>query len=221
MDCIVRMWLWIARTQSWQGYWPSLDTMTVIWQNTVMVVEHTRMFSLDELSLEVERLLQELGLARIQQDNRVSAIPDARTIRYYTSLGLLDRPVIEGRQGKYAKRHLLQLVAVKALQSISLPLAEIQARLYGLTDDELEGVINAVASHVSESRSKDESSSQTQTDALVWRELTIEPGLKISVEEKWSPTSDPEILAKRICAAINALQNKPRKTNGGSTDEHS
>jgi DNA-binding transcriptional MerR regulator len=62
-------------------------------------------------------------------------VPDLRTIRYYTTLGLLDRPAaMRGRTALYARRHLLQLVAVKRLQARGLSLAEVQARLLGATD---------------------------------------------------------------------------------------
>jgi DNA-binding transcriptional MerR regulator len=62
-------------------------------------------------------------------------VPDARTVRYYTTLGLLDRPAaMRGRTALYGRRHLLQLVAIKRLQARGLSLAEVQARLVGRTD---------------------------------------------------------------------------------------
>src|SRR5437867_10515760 len=94
-------------------------------------------FTLEELSAEVERELGERGLLGAAPDPRVSAAPDARTVRYYTTLGLIDRPTIVGRQARYGRRHLRQLVAIKALQAGALPLAEIQQRLYGRTEAEL------------------------------------------------------------------------------------
>ena len=85
---------------------------------------------LDELSNRVAGELADRGLLGAASDARVSAAPDARTVRYYTTLGLLDRPRIEGRQARYGERHLLQLLAIKALQALDFPLAEIQQRLY-------------------------------------------------------------------------------------------
>jgi DNA-binding transcriptional MerR regulator len=68
-------------------------------------------------------------------NGRVRDVPDRRTIRYYTTLGLLDRPVeLRGRTALYGRRHLLQLVAIKRLQAQGLSLTEVQARLLGLTD---------------------------------------------------------------------------------------
>src|SRR5260370_30458816 len=70
-----------------------------------------------------------------QANGRVREGPDRRTIRYYTTLGLIDRPAeMRGRTALYGLRHLLQLVAIKRLQTHGLSLAEIQARLVGQTD---------------------------------------------------------------------------------------
>ena len=45
-------------------------------------------------------------------------VPDARTIRYYATLGLIDRPeAFRGRTALYGARHLSQLVAIKRLQA--------------------------------------------------------------------------------------------------------
>lgn len=72
---------------------------------------------------------------------RVTAVPDARVIRWYATIGLLDRPTIgAGRLARYGVRHLLQLVAVKRLQAQGLPLARIQQRLAGATDEQLRAV---------------------------------------------------------------------------------
>ncbi len=74
-----------------------------------------------------------------QNNGRVRDVPDRRTIRYYTTLGLIDRPTaLRGRTALYGRRHLLQLVAIKRLQLHGLTLAELQQRLVGLSNAELE-----------------------------------------------------------------------------------
>ena len=74
-----------------------------------------------------------------QSDRRVRDVPDRRTIRYYTTLGLIDRAaVMRGRTAYYGRRHLLQLVAIKRLQARGLTLAELQQRLLGLSNAALE-----------------------------------------------------------------------------------
>ncbi len=66
---------------------------------------------------------------------RVREVPDQRTIRYYTTLGLLDRAAeMRGRTAFYGKRHLLQLVAIKKLQAQGQSLAEVQRALIGQTN---------------------------------------------------------------------------------------
>jgi DNA-binding transcriptional MerR regulator len=72
---------------------------------------------------------------------RVRDVPDRRTIRYYTTLGLIDRPAsMRGRTALYGERHLLQLVAIKRLQARGLSLAEVQAELAGLSTKRLRDV---------------------------------------------------------------------------------
>jgi DNA-binding transcriptional MerR regulator len=69
---------------------------------------------------------------------RVRAVPDRRAIRWYTTIGLIDRPVAHrGRTALYGPRHLLQLVAVKRLQASGRPLVAIQQELAGATDTQL------------------------------------------------------------------------------------
>jgi len=99
----------------------------------------TDRFPLDELS---RRVAQRLAAAPLRQTNgQVAAVPDARTLRYYTTLGLLDRPLeVRGRRAFYGERHVLQTLAVKALQAEGHALAEIQRQLNGLTDDDLRAI---------------------------------------------------------------------------------
>ena len=73
-----------------------------------------------------------------QSNGRVRELPNGRTIRWYTTIGLVDRPAAtRGRTALYGRRHLLQLAAVKKLQSAGRTLAEIQELLVGATDRRL------------------------------------------------------------------------------------
>ncbi|GAA2048780.1 hypothetical protein GCM10009839_63100 [Catenulispora yoronensis] len=72
------------------------------------------------------------GAPAAQPNGRIREVPDVRTIRYYTSIGLLDRPAaMRGRTALYGRRHLAQLVAIKRLQAAGLTLTEVQERLLG------------------------------------------------------------------------------------------
>lgn len=93
---------------------------------------HDPRWTLAELVDELSRALSATAL--VPADARAREVPDARTIRYYTTLGLLDRPAeLRGRTALYGRRHLAQLVAIKRLQAEGRTLAEVQERLAGLT----------------------------------------------------------------------------------------
>ncbi len=93
-------------------------------------------WTLEELA---ERAARALVDADVRVANgRVTGVPDGRLIRWYATIGLVDRPSIgPGRVARYSTRHLLQLVAVKRLQAQGLPLAEVQHRLAGATEASL------------------------------------------------------------------------------------
>jgi len=93
---------------------------------------------LDELvSLAATIIPKVTGGTHLRQ--RVSEIPDARTVRYYIQEGLVDRPQgSEGAAALYGYRHLLQLVAIKALQGHFLPIRAIRQALDGLDTPALE-----------------------------------------------------------------------------------
>ena len=64
-----------------------------------------------------------------------------RTIRWYTSIGLLDRPAaMRGRTALYGRSHLAQLVAIKRLQADGLTVAAVQERLLGADETAIEEI---------------------------------------------------------------------------------
>ncbi len=90
------------------------------------------MWTLDQLGARVRAALA-VGYEPARS-GRIRAVPDRRTIRYYTTLGLIDRPkAMRGRTALYGRKHLLQLVAIKRLQAERQTLNQIQVRLAGLT----------------------------------------------------------------------------------------
>lgn len=171
--------------------------------------------TLDELSEEVGQLLNRYALLGAQQDNRVSPVPDARTIRYYTTLGLIDRPKINGRQAQYSKRHVLQILSIKALQAINLPLSEIQTRLYGRSNTELEALLSSLSDFWKQ-KSKD--SPQTAVKATTWREVIVEPGVRILIQEGWQPQQDLDATLKRIKTAFEVIMPQDTQSEGGEPD---
>ncbi len=102
------------------------------------------LWNLDELVAQVA-----LGLSGGDYggaaSGRVRDLPDARAVRYYTTLGLLDRPVMQGRTAFYGVRHLRQIVAIKKLQSRGWPLARVQQELAGIDDGALKRIAELTA----------------------------------------------------------------------------
>src|SRR5687767_4351749 len=82
----------------------------------------------------MELAAQALSLAPSpgQSSGRVRDVPDVRMIRYYTTIGLMDRPAeMRGRTAFYGPQHLRQLVAIKRLQAQGMSLVEVQQSLAG------------------------------------------------------------------------------------------
>lgn len=105
----------------------------------------TPKWRLEELA---ERVSAALSLAAYegQSSGRVRSVPDARTIRYYTTLGILDRPLeMRGRTAYYGERHLLQLIAIKRLQARGWSLVEIQTALAAADTSTISGYADVPA----------------------------------------------------------------------------
>jgi len=84
----------------------------------------TETWTLADLVAEAETHLEALPPPK---NGQVRAVPDDRTVRYYATLGLLDRPAaMRGRTALYGPRHLAQIVAIKRMQSAGHSLADIQ-----------------------------------------------------------------------------------------------
>jgi len=96
-------------------------------------------WTLDEL---VRRACDALAAQDVRVPNgRVTPLPDRRVVRWYSTIGLVDRPAAyRGRTALYGSRHLLQVVAVKRRQAEGRSIAEIQAELAGATDSTLRKV---------------------------------------------------------------------------------
>jgi DNA-binding transcriptional MerR regulator len=171
-----------------------------------MVVDaSTSELSLDETVSAVQQMLEDAGIHGRSLDGRVAPLPDARTIRYYTTLGLVDRPRIVDREARYGQRHVLQLAAIKRLQAEGARLADIQARLYGQSDAELHALF-ATTSRAARS--------VVSPGPVVWREVAIAPGLKILAQAGWTADADTDELMKRVRAALDVLSAQRRHQKG-------
>jgi DNA-binding transcriptional MerR regulator len=85
-------------------------------------------YTLDEL---VNALGERIAAEDIRQEHgQVNGVPNARMLRYYTTLGLLDPPSgTRGRQATYDDHHIEQALLIKRLQAEGRTLGSIQAQL--------------------------------------------------------------------------------------------
>ncbi len=82
-------------------------------------------------------------------DDRILSIDDlaeqtgtpVRTIRFYIAEGLLPGPGARGKAAAYGPEHLLRLRLIRQLTEQRRPLAEIRARIGGLTPQEVEELL--------------------------------------------------------------------------------
>src|SRR5947209_5032014 len=133
-----------------------------------MTVESERLWTIDELGAVVTLALSVDYSG--QANGRVRDVPDRRTIRYYTTLGLIDRPArMRGRTALYGRRHLLQLVAIKRLQARGATLAQLQQQLLGLTDAGLARL--ARLPDGLDLQGQPESAAPSRRDGAFWKEL--------------------------------------------------
>lgn len=103
----------------------------------------TPQWTLSELAAEVAAQLARNYEAA--DNGQVRAIPDERAIRYYNTLGLLDRPdATRGRTALYGPRHLAQVVAIKRLQAAGRSLSEIRTLMASIDDPTLSRVAGVV-----------------------------------------------------------------------------
>lgn len=168
-----------------------------------MSEQNGKLWSLEELS----QLSQaEMERRRIPTPGgRVSQVPTTRTIRYYTSLGLVDRPLAyDGGLAQYGPRHLLQLLAIKVLQAEYLPLPEIQKQLYGRSEDELRQLIEAAT------RSEAAESKTARPKVESWLCRQLGPGIQLVVTDRqafqdWLRQERPEEVQKIFSDAMADL----------------
>lgn len=148
------------------------------------------LWTISELAAEVAAVLSEAEVD--QASGRVTEVPSTRTIRYYTTHGLLDGPLeFRGRTALYGRRHLLQLVAIKRLQARGTSLTEVQSRVVGASDDELATLAELQSGEVEGARRPEPARRReefwahpvaeptTTTSAVLERELETLPAVKL------------------------------------------
>ncbi|MBX3162480.1 MAG: MerR family transcriptional regulator [Deltaproteobacteria bacterium] len=124
------------------------------------------------------------------KNGQVRAVPDERTIRYYGTIGLLDRPIaMRGRTALYGRRHLAQVVAIKRLQTTGSSLADIQALWPSLDDATLSRMAGVALTAAAPSPPPPPSPRPARAD--FWRAAPGELAAPESVEPPAAPPVEP------------------------------
>jgi DNA-binding transcriptional MerR regulator len=138
-------------------------------------------FTLQKL---VEILKEQLPhVAPLQTKYRVSDIPTERTVRYYTTNFLVDKPLArDGVNALYGYRHLLQILAIKYLQSQYLPLVKVRSLIKNADNRELELLIPAFASAPASSRMVSREDRRIAERSFLSRTPAVDPPLRPTEE---------------------------------------
>ena len=147
--------------------------------------------TLTELEQTVRAWLDQADV--VPTDSRVARHPDKRTLRWYQSLGIVDKPLrYRGRTAIYGRRHALQATAAKLLQASGHSLAQVQAALRGATDAELEAAL-ADAGAVSPDP---DSSRSTAVSLDRFRTVELAPGVLVTIDT--AQVANPEAVIARL-----------------------
>lgn len=167
------------------------------------------LWTIHELGAEVARALAS-GYAGAP-NGRVRELPDLRTIRYYTTLGLLDRPLeMRGRTALYGRRHLLQLVAIKKLQARGLALSEVQHQLAGMTDAHLEQVAGPLPEPLPDLPRKSDGARPSEPRPSFWKEKPSAASAESSSEAASAQQEAGPLQAVALAEGVVLLLSSPR-----------
>jgi len=132
------------------------------------------LWTLGELHAQAEAVLTVLDIS--PESGRVRTVPDERTLRYYTTIGLLAGPaVLKGRKAYYGRIHLAQIVAIKRLQALGMSLAQVQQELAGATPGELEAMA-ALPDPLPEPAPMPVPAASSAPGRAFWAEAAADPG---------------------------------------------
>src|SRR5512143_321434 len=141
--------------------------------------------SLDELLDLATRFVPRVATGQARY--KVTEVPSERTVRYYTTSGLIDRPLgLAGTRAVYGYRHILQILVVKSLQARDLPLRKIRGMVAGRPDDYLEAILG-----------------RTESDR--WESVHLGPGVELRIRGGELPPGDREKVVEAAEGAVGKI----------------
>lgn len=165
------------------------------------------MWTMDELLDRLRVALPRL-VTGAQPRYKVTDVPDARTVRYYISLGLVDAP--GGRRGTfalYAAKHLLQILAIKKLQAEYLPIKKIETLMAGRDVAQLEALLGGPVDVLAEAPPP------RAEPAARWSRFEVHPGVELHVRDGAPFDRDAALLE-----ITRILRNLPKRSNDEEPD---
>ncbi|MEO7216886.1 MAG: MerR family transcriptional regulator [Gemmatimonadaceae bacterium] len=130
------------------------------------------------------------------------AAPSARSVRFYVSAGLMDRPDGTGTAATYHYRHLLQLLTVKIRQREGQSLEEIKKEVRSLAGDVLEKRVAGSLEPVLIVRA--DQVALRADEPVAWRRVSVADGIELHVRADSSAAHEDLLMAMReaVRAAI-------------------
>lgn len=142
-------------------------------------------------------------------DRRVTSYPDARTLRFYQTSGLIAPPLrYAGRQAIYGFDHLLRALSVKLFQAEGLSLAQVQQALSSAESAQLEA---AVREALVQAGPRPEATAglaagvggwtaQPETDARALLAIELAPGVSVLIDP--ARVADPSAVLRALERAM-------------------
>ncbi len=185
--------------------------------------------NLDELVARANELLPAY-LPERDTPSRVREEVNARLVRHYTTQGLLDEPFKLGREARYTRRHLLQLLTLRRLMSEGHGASALEPLLSGKSDAELGDLLsgkgrldltpgNQAMAYIQRIRTPSASdvsppsppTALPPSTAQRWTRHEIEPGLELNVSDSYRPPRSPSEKARLAQVILDALSTPYRK----------
>jgi len=157
------------------------------------IVERHR--NLEPMTIDALGSLVDEVLPRIvdsQGGDKVAGVPTVRTIRYYISNGLVDKPLgYEGSAALYGYRHLLQLLVIKHLQANNFQIKKIGEIIHGLTNKKLEGLL--ISAEKGERKGKERDVASPLLMGILKSKLKVKPTETSSFEAELETLPAPKL----------------------------
>jgi DNA-binding transcriptional MerR regulator len=162
-------------------------------------------FNARGLAAHATALVDAAGLRPTNASAR--AAPSARSVRFYVSNGLLDRPEGTGTSATYNYRHLLQLLAIKIRQREGQTLDAIKREMKEVSGDSLE---RRVATSLSPALGVSDGAAlgrRAEEGPATWRRMPVAEGIELHVREDSTLATDDALAAMReaVRAALGRL----------------